>query len=128
VRLRRLRGIGERTIAEIREAVVAWGGEGFGAAAPADPALLALAMHRARLGAALRALGARDILVLLTEVCRQHVEACEQRLKRKLPRWRRRRYEIALDYYGRCAAHFERCIDDSLVLPLRDSREHDELA
>ena len=115
-RLRQLRGIGERTIREIEEAVVAWGFTGIGGKRRADPFQRVRLTHRGRLDAALRALGTREILVLLSDICGEHIAACRQRLTRKLSQRRRRRYERAVAYYVRCKEHLDRCLENAPTL------------
>ncbi|HEY4016068.1 MAG TPA: hypothetical protein VGM06_22185 [Polyangiaceae bacterium] len=110
-RLRRARGIGERSIAQIERAVVAWGFDGIGGRRAFDTGGRKEWTHRNRLEAILREVGPRDMLLLLGQLCEERVASCRQKVSRRSSRLRRARSERAIVYYSVCSEYFRRCAE-----------------
>jgi hypothetical protein len=108
-RLRQARGVGAHSITEIERAVAAWGFDGIGGKRGADPERRKQLLHRNRLNAALRAVGAKTTLILLSELSREQIVAHRQRLTWRPSRRHRARCERAILYYTQCEEHFREC-------------------
>jgi hypothetical protein len=115
-RLRQTRGIGDRSIAEIERAVIAWGFDGIGGKRAVDPSHRKRLIHQRRLSAALRDLGARGTLLLLSELCAERLASYRQKFARRPSRLHRARYERAVVYYTQCDAHFREWAEAAPVL------------
>jgi hypothetical protein len=108
-RLRRARGIGERSITQIERAVVAWGFDGIGGRRAFDTGGRREWTHRSRLEAILRELGPKQMLQVLGELCDERVASCRQKVSRRSSRLRRARSERAIVYFATCGEYFRRC-------------------
>jgi hypothetical protein len=110
-RLRRARGIGERSITQIERAVVAWGFDGIGGRRAFDTGGRKEWTHRNRLEAILREVGPKRMLLVLGELCDERVASCRQKVSRRSSRLRRARSERAIVYYTVCGEYFRRCAE-----------------
>ncbi len=118
-RLRRARGIGIRSIAQIERAVVAWGFDGIGGQASFDTSGRRSWIHRNRLEGVLRDVGPQQMLMLLSQLCAERVASSRQRVSHRSSRLRRARCERAIAYYSRCSEYFQACADGAPILPER---------
>jgi len=111
-RLRRLRGLGQRSLDEIQAAVVAWGFDGVGGRLGFNGGERRAMTRRKGLSAALRELGAKQLLLVLGQLCEERAASCRQKMARRSSgygRARRVRLERDLVYHGLCADFFGRC-------------------
>jgi len=111
-RLCESRGIGRQTIDEIDRALQAWGLPGVGGRDRVDAAHRKRLEHRSRAALALRAEGARELTLMLADVCSEQVLKSKQALTRRLSKARRAREQAHVSYYSACETVLRRCAAD----------------
>jgi hypothetical protein len=116
-RLMKMRGVGVQAVAEIERALAEADLGSIGGKGVMSEEEQRLVRHRAHLDNSLRELGAKDLLALLQELCRERVKAFDQRLAVTAGRLRTDRYRRARAYYAACCEHLERWVEGAPLRP-----------